>query len=63
MHINNYGVSGQLWENIKIKCNIITIGVIYRPPHTNVNVFINEFEDTLRLIYPTVKYYAVGILI
>lgn len=44
----------QLWIKLTLKKKKVAIGVIYRPPSTDIPQFLNEFEDILGKIYPVV---------
>lgn len=53
---NNFSNIEQLW--IKIKLNTkdwLAVGVVYKPPTFNSQLFLNELEDTLSVIFPTVN--------
>lgn len=45
----------QLWLEIKIDKIKIAVGVVYKPPAFNTELFLNELEDTLILLTPSVK--------
>lgn len=44
----------QLWVKVIIKKKSFAIGIIYKPHEQNTNSFLDEFEDNLGSIYPTV---------
>lgn len=44
----------QLWLNINLKNEKIALGIVYKPPTLDSQIFFNEMEDTLSLIAPTV---------
>ncbi|KAG5862727.1 hypothetical protein JTB14_022799 [Gonioctena quinquepunctata] len=43
----------QLWVKINVNDTSTAIGVIYRPPKQKVNIFLNEFEDSIGHIFAT----------
>lgn len=43
-----------LFLNIKMRSTTLAIGVFYRPPHTNINTFINDVDNILSYVCPTV---------
>lgn len=45
----------QLWINVKCKKDNFAVGVVYRPPTLDSNLFLAELEDTLGLIFPAVE--------
>ena len=45
----------QLWLEIKTDREKNAVGVIYKPPTFNTELFLNELEDTLILLTPSVK--------
>lgn len=45
-----------LWVRMKHKCGVIVMGVVYRPPKSNMNAFFEVFEDALTNIHLNSKY-------
>lgn len=43
-----------LFINLKINSVNIAVGVFYRPPNTNINQFINDFDNIFSFLCPTV---------
>lgn len=52
IEVGHYDYFEQLWIKIKVSKKVFYIGVMYRPPNTNVNDFLDSFEDTLSDILP-----------
>nr|XP_022911017.1 uncharacterized protein LOC111422045 [Onthophagus taurus]XP_022911018.1 uncharacterized protein LOC111422045 [Onthophagus taurus] len=44
----------QLWVKIRLDGLSLALAVVYRPPLVNYNLFLNELEDALSIILPTV---------
>lgn len=53
IEIEGLNTCEHLWLRISINSKNITFGVIYRPPNTAGNDFLNQFEDVLLTIVPT----------
>ena len=43
----SYDYLESIWLKVYLKKQVIIFAVIYRPPNTDSNLFINKFEDTL----------------
>lgn len=53
----DFAISDQLeclFIKIKLRSFTLAIGAFYRPPGTNVNTFINDFDNILSTVCPTV---------
>lgn len=50
----------QLWISIKLIDKIFIVGVIYRPPQSNVLKFLNSLEDSIANLLPLYDYLIVG---
>lgn len=53
--IQTSDVIEQLWLEIKTDKEKTAVGVVYKPPTFNTELFLNELEDTLILITPSMK--------
>lgn len=46
----------QLWIHLKLNKQSYAVSVIYKPPVFDTSIFLNELEDSLGLISPTVNH-------
>lgn len=48
---NSYEIE-QLWIKININNNNFILGLLYKPPNLDYNIFLSHFENTISLLLP-----------
>lgn len=53
--INVSNAIEQLWVNVKLKKENIAVGIVYKSPALDTNLFLDELDNTLSQVLPTVN--------